>query len=64
MVENLIRTTSQTEHLLSRASSQTRAAYCSLCALCVRSRLEIEQNKRELRESAAVSRPAHACAIV
>jgi len=31
----------KTEQLLSRISTQTRAAYTSLCALCVRSRLEV-----------------------
>ena len=44
----------KTERLLSQISSQTRAAYSSLCALCVRSRLEIEQHKQRARENLAL----------
>lgn len=36
----------KTEQLLSQISTQTRAAYTSLCALCVRSRLEVYEHKR------------------
>lgn len=55
----------KTERLLSQISSQTRAAYSSLCALCVRSRLEIEHHKARVQASLAlVEQYQHSCRML